>query len=87
MEQPTKKQIIKRNSPKIENKSELHKWYMDNIPEYRVRAYNHLKTKVICECGCSVSNRNIAMHKTSYKHDVLLAQKNKNNINNNLIPV
>lgn len=85
MEQP-KKIYIKRNSPKIENKTELHRWYLENCPEYKINAYDRLKTKTLCECGCSVSNRNIAMHKTSYKHDVLLKQRNNNN-NNNLIAV
>lgn len=61
---------------------------MDNVPEYKVIAYEHKKTKTICECGCSVSLRNLSTHQKSYKHDVCLAQKNKNNnINNNAILV
>jgi hypothetical protein len=83
--QPIKRAIIKRGSPNVEQAAR-HKWYMDNIPEYRINSYERLKTKTLCDCGCSVSTRNIAMHKTSYKHDVLLTQRNNNN-NNNLIAV
>lgn len=86
MEQ-TKKVYIKRNSPKFNNPIEQHRWYMDSFEEYKINGTKYLKTKSLCECGCSVSNRNMATHKKSYKHDVLLAQRNNNNINNNLIAV
>ena len=87
MEQPTKKFYIKRNSPKAESRTASHQWYMHNVPEYKINSTNYLKTKSICDCGCVISNRNMATHQKSYKHDVLLAQKNNNNINNNLIAV
>ena len=72
MEQQVRKNI-KRNSPiPSTNKTESHQWYMHNIPEYKINATNYLKTKSICNCGCVVSNRNMATHQKSYKHDVLM---------------
>ena len=87
MEQPTKKIYKKRNSPTNTNKTESHQWYMHNVPEYKINAINYLKTKSICNCGCVVSNRNMATHQKSYKHDVLMKQMNINNNINNLVAV
>lgn len=67
-----KKKYIRRNCPKFDTKQEVHKWYMDNVDDYRIASYNFSKTKTLCECGCLVSNRNIAVHRQSYKHDVLM---------------
>lgn len=69
-----KKKYVKRNCPKFDSKQEVHKWYMDNVEDYKLNCYNFSKTKSLCECGCMVSNRNMSVHRQSYKHDVLLMQ-------------
>ena len=56
------------------------KWRLNNkdiIKEKR-------KHKIICECGCSITKKNIITHRRTKKHKVLLSiiNKSKNNINN-----
>ena len=40
--------------------------------------------KIMCECGCSITKKNIIKHRRTKKHKVLLSiiNKSKNNINN-----
>lgn len=69
-----KKKYNKRNSPKGLTTNEKQQFYMSSFPEYREYNYNFQKTKSLCVCGCLVSNRNMSVHRQSYKHDVLMLQ-------------
>ena len=42
--------------------------------EHKEEKTTKLKKKQLCECGCYVSLRNMATHKKSQKHDLLMQQ-------------
>ena len=57
---------------KKEEISEKQQQYRETHKE---EIYKHNKTKVNCECGCFISNRNLSTHKKSPKHQMLLSAK------------
>ena len=69
------KELIKeRNKNYIENNKEVikerkKKYYDAN----REKILNEKGTKILCECGCSVTH--IARHRKSKNHDLLMSQK------------
>ena len=75
-----------RKSRKEEIKEYFKQYYETNKEEmseknrqyrgtHKEEIYTYNKTKVECECGCFISNRNLSTHKKTTKHLELISRK------------
>ena len=64
-----REKIVDRSKKRyFDNKEKMTEYNKNYRTDNKERISDYLRKKIKCECGCEVSNRNMASHKKTKKH-------------------